>query len=46
MFEKINWRDLNDGIPTNFHGDMHFENILIYKKKISTIRLERRFFRY
>ena len=34
MFEKINWRDLNDGIPTNFHGDLHFENILKYKKKI------------
>lgn len=34
MFEKINWRDLNDGIPTNFHGDLHFENILRYKKKI------------
>ena len=27
-------RDLNDGIPTNFHGDLHFENILKYKKKI------------
>ena len=34
MFEKINWRDLNDGIPTNFHGDLHFENILKFKKKI------------
>lgn len=34
MFEKINWKELNDGIPVNFHGDLHFENIIKTKKKI------------
>ena len=34
MFEQINWRDINTGIPVNFHGDLHFENIIKNKNKI------------
>lgn len=34
MFERINWRDINSGIPVNFHGDLHFENIIKDKNKI------------
>ena len=37
MFEKINWRDINNGIPVNFHGDLHFENIIKSKNKITLL---------
>ena len=37
MFEKINWVDINNGIPTNFHGDLHFENIIKTKNKITLL---------
>jgi NDP-sugar pyrophosphorylase family protein len=33
MLKKIDWKNLSRGIPTTFHGDLHFENILINKKK-------------
>ena len=36
MFEKINWREISQGIPVNFHGDLHFENII---KNNNTITL-------
>ncbi len=29
MLEKVNWEELSNGIPVRFHGDLHFENILI-----------------
>ncbi len=28
MLEKINWNDLSIGVPSNFHGDLQFDNIL------------------
>ena len=37
LLEKINWRDLNAGIPVNFHGDLHFENIIKKKNKIKLL---------
>ena len=37
MFERINWKDLNNGIPVNFHGDLHFENIIKNKEKITLL---------
>ena len=37
MFEQINWRDINAGIPVNFHGDLHFENIIKDKNKITLL---------
>jgi NDP-sugar pyrophosphorylase family protein len=33
LFELINWEELNNGIPVNFHGDLHFENIIKNKNK-------------
>ncbi len=28
LFSKIDWDDICDGIPSRFHGDYHFENII------------------
>ena len=33
LFEKIDWKKVNSGVPAKFHGDLHFENIIINKKK-------------
>ena len=30
---KIDWKNISKGIPVNFHGDLHFENILLNKNK-------------
>ncbi len=32
LFGKINWQNLSAGVPVNFHGDLHFENIIVKKK--------------
>lgn len=37
LFEKIDWKKINDGFPVNFHGDLHFENILLNKNKITLL---------
>lgn len=37
LFDKIDWQKLNDGLPVNFHGDLHFENIVMNKKKITLL---------
>lgn len=37
MFNTINWIELNTGIPVNFHGDLHFENIIKSKNKITLL---------
>ncbi|ABL02611.1 conserved hypothetical protein [Candidatus Ruthia magnifica str. Cm (Calyptogena magnifica)] len=29
LLDKVNWNELTCGIPVRFHGDLHFENILI-----------------
>jgi len=29
LIEKINWENISNGIPVSFHGDLHFENILL-----------------
>ena len=29
MLKKIDWKSLSDGIPVRYHGDLHFENILV-----------------
>ena len=31
VLDKINWSWISDGEPTRFHGDLHFENILVNK---------------
>ena len=33
LLKKINWKKINNGLPVNFHGDLHFENITYNKKK-------------
>lgn len=33
LLNKINWEDLCSGLFGRYHGDYHFENILITKKK-------------
>lgn len=29
LLSKVNWKDLQEGAPVQFHGDLHFENILV-----------------
>ncbi len=31
LLAKINWDNLCQGTPSNFHGDLHFDNILVSK---------------
>ncbi len=37
LFEKINWKIINKGLPVNFHGDLHFENIIVNKNKFTLL---------
>lgn len=32
LLSKIDWEYICQGVPCNFHGDLHFENILYMKK--------------
>ncbi len=29
LLDRVDWDELSDGVPVRFHGDLHFENILI-----------------
>lgn len=33
LLKMIDWTDICKGIPSNYHGDLHFENILLKKNK-------------
>ena len=33
LLSKTNWKNLSNGKSVNFHGDLHFENIIFSKKK-------------
>ena len=33
LINSINWNSISNGTPVNFHGDLHFENIIYYKNK-------------
>ena len=37
LLTRIDWKELTNGIPSNFHGDLHLENICINKKKITLL---------
>ncbi len=37
ILKKVNWKEIKHGIPGNYHGDLHFENILMNKKKRFTL---------
>ncbi len=34
LFKKINWLHVKDGTPSNFHGDLQFDNILFIKDAV------------
>ncbi len=34
MLQMIDWDWLSDGIPTTFHGDLHFENVIAKKNGV------------
>lgn len=29
LLDRVDWKELQEGIPVRFHGDLHFENILV-----------------
>src|SRR3989344_3148139 len=31
LLEKVDWKHVTDGIPANFHGDLQFDNVLVWK---------------
>jgi len=33
LLKMIDWKNICEGIPSNYHGDLHFENILSKKNK-------------
>ena len=33
LLERIDWKNISSGLPGQFHGDLHFENILWNKNK-------------
>ncbi|DAB29044.1 MAG TPA: hypothetical protein CFH84_11570 [Sulfurimonas sp. UBA12504] len=39
LLDKVDWKNLASGIPVRFHGDLHFENILINSEAKSPFTL-------
>ena len=37
ILKKVRWKEINNGIASNFHGDLHFENIVSDNKKYTLI---------
>ncbi len=33
VLDSLDWNNISNGIPSNFHGDLHFDNILYNKNK-------------
>jgi hypothetical protein len=33
LINSVNWKEISTGMPVNFHGDLHFENIIYHKNK-------------
>ena len=40
IFNKLDWKNISDGIPSRLHGDYHFENIILSKKSKRFILLD------
>ncbi|HIH14698.1 MAG: hypothetical protein QT08_C0009G0103 [archaeon GW2011_AR17] len=38
LFNKVDWSYIQNGIPSNFHGDLQFDNILVTRDKISNLQ--------
>ncbi len=37
LLKKIDWNFITDGIPTNFHGDLQFDNILVTRNAANSL---------
>ncbi len=37
LMNKIDWDYITNGIPSNFHGDLQFDNILVTKDSVSNL---------
>ena len=37
LLKKIDWNKLSQGLPSNIHGDLHFENILLNEDKFTLL---------
>lgn len=35
LLDQINWQELESGVPTRFHGDLQFDNVLVTTNKKS-----------
>ena len=40
IIDNLNWEDICNGLPSNYHGDFHFENIIYQKKSDKFIFLD------
>lgn len=38
LFKKINWEKIYDGTPSNFHGDLQFDNVLVTRDEKSNLQ--------
>ena len=38
LMERIDWDHILDGVPTKFHGDLQFDNILVTRDKVSDLQ--------
>ncbi len=39
LLDKVDWNSITNGVPVRFHGDLHFENILINSEDKSPFTL-------
>jgi len=37
LFKKIDWDYIIEGIPSNFHGDLQFDNVLVTRDDVSNL---------
>lgn len=38
LFKKIEWEMLFDGLPSQFHGDLQFDNVLVTRDEVSNLQ--------
>lgn len=43
LFRMVDWEDICDAVPGRFHGDLHFENIIVGKDGFGLIDWRQRF---
>jgi len=37
LMDKINWENIVNGVPSNFHGDLQFDNVLVTRDAVSNL---------